>query len=106
MTRMNYPRPGLTALLDALERELLATSADEVRDAWRATGRVRDFACEEVRTVLDEAIAASNDGTAATLPPDTCAGPDRLFGVSRKFQSGVDGHPSLSAAPAWSCRRH
>jgi hypothetical protein len=103
---MNYPRSGLAALLDALERELLAAPADEVREAWRATGRARDFAREEVRTLLDEAIAASDDGSAATLPPDTCAGSDRLFDVSRKLRSGVDSHPRLTAAPAWSCRRH
>jgi hypothetical protein len=106
MTRMNCPRSGLTALLDALERELLAAPADEVRAAWRSTGRARNLACQEVRALLNEAIAASEDGSAATLPPDTCAGPDRLFDVSRKLRSGVDGHPRLSAAPAWSCRRH
>jgi hypothetical protein len=34
MTRIGYPQSGLTALLNALERELLAAHADEVRDAW------------------------------------------------------------------------
>jgi hypothetical protein len=114
MTLMNYPRSGLTALLDALERELLAAPADEVRDAWRATvrdawratGRARDCACEEVRKLLDDAIAASDDGPTATLPPDARAGPDRFFGTPRKLWLRADGLPRLSASPAWSCRRH
>ena len=71
MTRMGYPQSGLTALLDALERELLAAQADEVRDAWRGTGRARNIARQEVRALLNEAIAASEDGSAAPPPPDT-----------------------------------
>jgi hypothetical protein len=66
MTRTVYPQSGLTALLDALEQELLAAPPDEVRDAWRETGRARNIACQEVRTLLDEAIAASEDGSTAT----------------------------------------
>jgi hypothetical protein len=106
MTRIPYAQSALKALLDALERELLAAPADEVRDAWRATGRTRNFACEELRTLLDDAIAASDDCSTATLPLDTCAAPDRLFDVSRKQRFGMDGHRRLSAAPAWSFRRH
>jgi len=45
MTRTSYPQSGLTALLDALERELLAAQAEEVRRAWRKTvGRAALFA--------------------------------------------------------------
>src|SRR5215472_5496781 len=66
MTRIGYPRSALTVLLDALERELLTAPAAEVRDAWRGTGRARSIACQEVRALLDEAIAASEDGSAAT----------------------------------------
>ena len=35
MTRTRYPQSGLAALLDALERELLAAPVDEVHEAWR-----------------------------------------------------------------------
>jgi hypothetical protein len=106
MTRINYPQSGLTALLDALERELLAAPAEEVRDAWRETGRARNIVCEEVRALLNKAIAASEDGSAAAPPPDTCAGLDRLLGVSGKLRPGAHCHPHASAVPAWSCRRH
>src|SRR5271169_5482757 len=73
MTRMGYPLSELTGLLDALERELLTAHADEVYDAWRETGRARNIACQEVRAVLNEAIAASEDCSAAMPPPDTCS---------------------------------
>jgi hypothetical protein len=106
MTRMGYPQSELTALLDALEGELLAAQADEVRDAWRESGRTGNIACQEVRALLDEAIAASEGGSAATLPPDTCAGLDRLFGVSRVLRAEARCHPRASAFPALSCRRH
>jgi hypothetical protein len=96
----------LMALLDALERELLAAPAGEVRDACRATGRARSIACQEVRALLDEAIAASEDGSAATLPSDTCAGIDRLFDVLRQLRPADRGQPRGSAFPALSCRRH
>jgi len=102
MTRTSYPQSGLTALLDALERELLAAQADEVRHAWRETGRARSIVCEEVRMLLNEAIAEGEGGSGATLPPNTCAGLDRLIGVSRELRPAARGH----YAPAWSCRRH
>jgi len=99
-----HPEP--TALLDALERELLAAPAGEVRDAWRGTGRARSIACQEVRALLDDAIAASKEGDAATPPPDTGAGIDRLFDVSRQLRPADRGQPRASAFPALSCRRH
>jgi hypothetical protein len=102
---MDYPQSGLTALLDALERELLAAPADEVRDAWRETGQARNIACHEVRALLNEAIAASEDDSAAT-PLDPCAGLDRLLGVSRKLRPAARCHSHTSAVPAWSCHRH
>jgi len=107
MTRIRYSQSGLTALLDALERELLAAPADEVRDAWRATGRARDFACEEVRTLLNEAIAASEDGSAATAWFDTFAGTglDRLFGISKELRAGARCHARNGAILAQSYRR-
>jgi hypothetical protein len=103
---MKDARPELTALLDALERELLAAQADEVRDAWRESGRARNIACQEVRALLNEAIAASEEGSAATLPPDACTGLDRLLGASTKLRPAVRCHPHASSAPAWSWRRH
>jgi hypothetical protein len=74
MIRIGYPQSGLTALLDALERELLAAPSAEVRDALRETGRARNIACQEIRALLNEAIAASEEGCAATLLSDTCSG--------------------------------
>jgi hypothetical protein len=108
MTRTGYPQSGLTALLDALERELLAADADDVRDAWRETGRARNIACQEVRALLNQAIAASEDGSAAMPPPGARAGTglDRLLGVSRQLRPAARCHPRAGAVPAWSCRRH
>jgi DNA-directed RNA polymerase specialized sigma24 family protein len=107
MTRTAYPQSRLTALLDALERELLAAPADEVRDAWREAGRAGNIACQEVRELLNEAIATSEDSSAATPWRDTSAetGLDQLFGVSRALRAAPrDPHPN--ALPAWRPRRH
>ena len=106
MTRTGNPQSRLTALLDAFERELLAAPADEVRRAWRNTGRARDIACQEVRVLLNEAVAASEEGSAATLLPDACSGLDRHLGVSRELPAALRGHPQANAFPALSCRRH
>jgi hypothetical protein len=103
---MGSPLFGLTALLDALERELLAAQADEVPDALRESGRARNIVCQEIRALLNEAIAESEDGSAATLPPEICTGLDRLLGVSRELRPAARCHPHASAVPAWSCRRH
>jgi hypothetical protein len=43
------PPAALTALLDALEAELLAAPTVEVRFSLCLTGRARDAACDEVR---------------------------------------------------------
>lgn len=102
MIRIGDPQSGLTALLDALERELLAAQADEVRDAWRETGQARGVACQEIRVLLNEAVAASEEGFAATLPSDACSGLDRLLGVAREARC----HPYANAVPAWYGRRH
>jgi hypothetical protein len=45
MIRMGSPQFGLTALLDALERELLGAQADEVPDALRESGQARNIVC-------------------------------------------------------------
>jgi hypothetical protein len=106
MTHVNYPQSGLTALLDALEQELLAAPADEVRSAWRKSGRARNMARLEVQALLDEAIAASEDGSAAPSPSDTCTGLDRLLGVSMRLRLAARGHLRAGAVPFLSCRRH
>lgn len=61
MNRIGHGPEGLQALLEALEAELLAASAEEVRDAVRETGRAREAVCREIRSVLDEATASSRD---------------------------------------------
>jgi hypothetical protein len=106
MNRIGSAQFGLTALLDALERELLAAQADEVPDALRESGRARNIVCQEIRALLNEAIAESEDGSAATLPPDIFTRLDRLFGVSRALRPAARDHPRISGAPVWSCRRH
>ena len=78
MTRPAHPRSALTALLDALEAELLTAPAEEVGDALRATGRERNAACQEVRSLLNEAKAATEEGSARTRPHDMRHEPVRL----------------------------
>ena len=107
MTRTDNPQSRLAALLDTLEWELLAAPADEVRHAWRKTGRARDITCQAVRVLLNEAIAASEEGSDVTQPSDACSGLDRHFGVSQEFRpEKVRCDLSASTAPAWYCRRH
>ena len=106
MTRIDYRQSGLTALLDALEQELLSAHADEVRDALRETGRTHTIACLEVRALLNEAVAASEEGSAATLLPDACSELDRHLGVWRSLRPEALCHPRANAVPAWHCRRH
>ena len=91
MTRTVSPQSGLTALLDALEAELFAAPADDLRDALCEAGRAGTLVCHEVRALLNEAIAENEDGSAATLWFDTCArtGLDRIFGISRELRAGA-----------------
>jgi hypothetical protein len=70
MTRPAHPLTALTALLDALEEELLAAPAIEVRFSLRLTGRARDAACQEVRSLLNAASAATEEGSTRTRPYD------------------------------------
>jgi hypothetical protein len=106
MTRICDPQSGLTALLDAWEQELLAAHAVEVRNALRETGRARNIAGREIRALLNEAIAASEEGSTATLPPDTYTGLGRLHGASRELRTAPRSNPRANAFPAWSSRRH
>ena len=107
MTRTRYPQSGLAALLDALERELLAAPVDEVREAWRGTDRARNIARQQIRALLNEAIAASEDSPALQhLSPDTLTGLDRRLIVSRELRSVPRDHPHPNAFSASSHRRH
>jgi hypothetical protein len=106
MNRMGFPLAGLTALLDALERELIATPADEVRNICRESRRARKIACQEVRALLNEAIAMSEEGSTATLPPDAGIGPDPHLGVSGEIRAASRGHSHANTFPACSSRRH
>ena len=68
MKRANRPIPALTALLDALEQELLAASADEMRGSLSDSGRARDAICPEIRSVLNEAQIESDAGSGEVVP--------------------------------------
>ena len=105
MTRTSNPQSRLAALLDALERELLAAQTDEMRDAWHRTGRAHKIALREVRALLDEAIAGSEEGLSATLPPDTRTGLDRRLVVSRELRAAAHGDHHANAVP-WGSRQH
>lgn len=73
MNRSGAPQSGLAALLDALERELLAADANDVRATLRETGRDWNMACQEIRALLNEAIAAGEGGFPVTPPSDLSA---------------------------------
>jgi hypothetical protein len=70
MIRPAHSPAALRALLDALEAELLAAPVEELRDTLRLTGRARNAACQEVRSLLDEASAATEEGSARVMPRD------------------------------------
>ena len=74
VSRARNPRSRLAALLDALERELLAADADDVRGALADTGRAASIAGQQVRALLNEAVAASEDGPPVTPPQEQYAG--------------------------------
>jgi hypothetical protein len=107
MIRKGSPRSGLTALLDALEREILAAPADQVRDVLREAGRATGVACQEVQALVNEAIAASEDDPAATSWSDAYAGTrlDRLLGVSRELRGRARSHAPADVILAQSHRR-
>jgi hypothetical protein len=106
MSYMDYAQSGLAALLTALERELLAAPSDEVREATRQTGRARNIACQEVRALLSDAIAASEEDPAAPLACYPHPGLDRVLDISRGLRAAGRHHPHAGPFPAASCRRH
>ncbi len=59
---------ALEALLDAMEADLLAAPAEDVRDALCETGQSKDGAYREIRSVLDEACAADEGCTPRQTP--------------------------------------
>jgi len=68
MRRAPYRTSDLTALLDALEQDLLDVPAAELHDAQRETGRAWETSCQEIRSMLNEVIAATEDDVAAATP--------------------------------------
>jgi hypothetical protein len=102
---MSYPQSSLTALLDDLERELLSAQPDEVRAAWRGASRARYIARQEIRALLSEAVAASEEDSAAILSSGTYSRVDRSLGVSREHRATARRHPHANTFPALSCRR-
>lgn len=77
------PLPSaLEALLDTLEADLVAASTEDVQDAVRETGCSKDGACREVRSVVDGAVAASED----CLPRRAFYGLDSQFGLHRPYR--------------------
>jgi hypothetical protein len=69
MAIVNNTQSGLAALLDALEKEILAAHADDVCNALHETARARNVVCQEGRLLLNQAVAASEDSS--TAPPPT-----------------------------------
>jgi len=73
---------ALEALLDAMQADLLAAPAEDVRDALRETGRSKDGACREIRSVLEEAFAA-DEGCNPTRTPFNLRSQDGLHRLYR-----------------------
>ena len=61
---------ALTALLDALEAELLGAPIAEVQAGLGETGRIREGVAREVRALLRDAEADGHDGGPHALPTD------------------------------------
>jgi hypothetical protein len=84
---------------------LLAAPANEVRDAWREAGRAGNIVCQEIRGLVNEAIATSEDRSSAPPPFDTLVGLDRLLRVSGELRAAPR-DPQTNASSAWRHRRH
>jgi hypothetical protein len=61
---------ALAALLDALEADLLGASPEEMRAALRETGRARESAVGEIRSLLRDAEAEGHNRGPLVLPSD------------------------------------
>ena len=73
------PAAALARLLDALEADILDAPAEDIRAALRETGRAREGALHEIRSLLRQAEAAE-DGHGAAMPRD---GPGGGVGAHR-----------------------
>ncbi len=59
---------ALTALLDALESDLLGAPKEDVQAALRETGRAKEGAVREIRSLLHDAEGDSDDQYPLSLP--------------------------------------
>jgi hypothetical protein len=67
---------ALAGLLDALESDLLGASAEEVRAALSETGRAKESAVHELRSLLRDAEADGYDRCPLARPSDEHDGMD------------------------------
>jgi hypothetical protein len=65
---------ALAALLDALEADLLGASPEEVHAALRETGRARESAVGEIRSLLRDTEAEGHNRCPLALPSDESDG--------------------------------
>ena len=71
MTRPWDTPSALTALLDALEADLLGAPKQEVQEALRESGRARKGAIHELKSLLRDVQASGHDRyPLATLPEE------------------------------------
>jgi hypothetical protein len=68
--RRNTAAARLAALLDALETDLLGASPDDVQASLRETGRARESAVREIRSLLRDAETQGHDHYPLDLPVD------------------------------------
>ena len=65
---------ALATLLDALEADLLSAPKEEVQAALRETGRAKEGAVREVRSLLRDAEGDSDDRYPSAVPSDEHGG--------------------------------
>ena len=70
MTTPRDTSAALTALLDALEVDLLGAPKEDVQTALRETGRAKRVAVSEIRSLLREAESDSADQYPLALRAD------------------------------------
>lgn len=61
---------ALTALLDALESDLLGAPKEDVKAALRETGRAKEGAVREIKSLLHDAEGDGDDQYPLSLPSD------------------------------------
>jgi hypothetical protein len=70
MTRRWDQAAALAALLNALEADLLGAASEDVWTALRETGRARESAVGEIRSLLRDAAAEGHDRCPLSPPSD------------------------------------